>query len=178
MKTRAALTGTIVLSLWGCGRDPDYPVPEQRPIFTGFKVRAGRIVNMSDPDAPARFVRDIAGGPADAWRWTGQKPALKIKIRAVENLKYTIDYTVAEVTFKDTGPVTIKFTVNDHVLGQERITEQGNKHFEKPIPPEWLEVGQDAILGAEIDKMWTSKLDGARFGFILSRIGVAEVKTE
>ena len=177
VKTRAALTVTIMLSLCGCQSVPGYPPPEQRPSFAGFEAHSARVVNMDDSDAKVHFVRDIYDS-GTSWRWTGQRPALKLKIRSLAGLKYTIDFTVAEVTFKDTGPVTIAFTVNDHVLDRVRYTAQGHQHFEKRIPAEWLALDQYAILGAEIDKMWVSKIDGARLGFILSRIGLVEVPTE
>lgn len=135
------------------------------------------MVNMDDSDAAAHFVRDIYDS-GTSWRWTRQSPAVKLKIRSLESLKYTVDFTVAEVTFKDTGPVTITFTVNDHVLDRVRITAQGHQHFEKRIPAEWLALDQYAILGAQIDKMWVSKTDGAKFGFILSRIGLVEDRSE
>ncbi len=90
-------------------------------------------------------------------------------------LKYVIDFTLPEVTFKVTGPVTITFLVNDHVLDKVRYTAQGHQHFEKMVPPGWVELGQYAIAGAEIDKVWVSPTDGARLGFILSRIGLMGV---
>jgi hypothetical protein len=170
----------VVMIVWlcGCERVPDYPLPEQRPTFAGFQAHLIRVLNMDDPDATMHFIRDISEGTDTSWRWTGQRPAVKLKIRSVSNLKYTIDFTVPEATFKDTGPVTIAFTVNDHVLGRERYAAPGHQHFEKAVPSEWLELDKNATVGAEIDKMWVSKVDGARLGFILSRIGLLQVRTE
>jgi hypothetical protein len=135
-------------------------------------MHASRIVNMGDPDAPLHFVRDISDGLNGSWRWAQQRPALKIGVRSDENLKYTIDFTLPAVTFKETGPVTMTYTVNGHVLDRVHYTESGAQHFEKPVPAEWLTPGQDAMVGAEIDKVWTSKEDGARLGFILTRMGL------
>lgn len=129
---------------------------------------------MSEPGAPLYFVRDIAGGADVSWRWTGKRPAVRFRVGGNENLKYTIDFTLPEATFKDTGPVTIAFTVNDHVLDRVRYARQGRQHFEEPVPPEWIEPDEFAVVGAEIDKVWTAKGDGAQLGFILSRIGLTK----
>jgi hypothetical protein len=135
-------------------------------------MHASRILNMGDPDAPRFFVRDISDGLNGSWRWTEGRPAVRIRVRSGEKLKYSIDFTLPEATFKETGPVTIAFSVNEHVLERVRYEQQGMQHFEKPVPGEWLEAGKDAIVGAEIDKVWVSKGDGAKLGFILTRIGL------
>jgi hypothetical protein len=172
--TRAILT-VLALALCSCRTASDeYPVPVQRPSFEGFKLPAGRVLNMDDPDAPLRFVRDISPGLAANWRWTDQRPAVRIRVRAVEKLKYTIDFTLPEATFKDTGPVTVTFTVNDHVLGRVSYAASGSRHFEKAVPTDWVAINKDATVGAEVDKPWISKDDGTRLGFILTRIGLTQ----
>jgi len=163
--------------LWSCRTVPDYPIPEQRPDELApaqFKAPAPRIVNMSDTSAPLRFVRDIVVGPSSGWRWTYQRPAVRINAGFELPVKYVIDFAVADATLRDTGPVTIAFTVNGRVLDRVRYATSGEKHFEKLVPAEWLEPGKAAIAGAEIDKVWVSKRDGARLGFILVRIGFAK----
>jgi hypothetical protein len=155
---------------------PYYPVPKQRPdelTPAEFKLHTPRIVDMNDSAAPLSFVRDIAGGPPSIWRWTYQRPAVRIHAEFDQPVKYVIDFAVAEATLRDTGPVTIAFTVNDRVLDRVRYTASGAKHFEKLVPSEWLTPGKPNIAGAEIDKVWVSK-DGARLGFILVRIGFAK----
>jgi hypothetical protein len=176
VNTRAA-PAAILLILCGCRSTPTYAPPEQRPSFAEFKAHAARVVNMDDADASLHIVHDILGAPNSSWQWTGQNPQVKIRVRTEASLKYTIDFTLPEVTFKDTGPVTISFTVNGHVLDRVRYTRQGHQHFEKAVPPGWVEPGKFAIVGAEIDKVWVSKADGARLGFILSRIGLVEAGT-
>jgi hypothetical protein len=165
----------LALALSSCRSLPqEYPPPEQRPSFEGYRLPAARIVNMDDPDAALHFVRDISPGLAANWRWTEQRPAVRIRVRAVENLKYTIDFTLPEATFKDTGPVTVTFTVNDHVLDHVRYAAAGSRHFEKAVPAEWIAINKDAIVGAEVDKPWISKEDGVHLGLILTRIGLTQ----
>ena len=171
---RAALSISLMLSLGACDRAPWFAVPVQSPSFEGSPKHAARVVDMSDPDADRSIVRDIAGRGDTPWRWSQQRPALKIRVRANENLKYTIDFALPAITFKDTGPVTVTFTVNDRVLDRVRYTEAGNHHFEKQVPADWLTLDADAIVGAKVDKMWTSPTDGNTFGIIIARMGLMQ----
>jgi hypothetical protein len=171
---RAALSISLLFSLGACDRAPWLPVPAQSPSFAGSPKHAARVVDMSDPDADRSIFRDIAGPGDTPWRWSQQRPALRIKVRANENLKYTIDFALPGITFKDTGPVTIAFTVNDHVLDRVRYTEPGDHHFEKQVPADWLTLDADAIVGAEVDKLWTSPTDGKTVGIIIARMGLMQ----
>jgi hypothetical protein len=165
---------SLCVTLAACDRTPWFAVPQQRPTFGDFPSHAARVVEMEDPHADQRIVRDILPLKDTAWRWTGQRPALKIRVLADENLKYTIDFTVPKVTFKDTGPVTIAFTVNDRLLDRVRYTEPGFKHFEKAVPRDWLPIDAYAIVGAEIDKLWTDPDSRMKYGFIITRMGLVQ----
>lgn len=129
---------------------------------------------MADPDARLSFVQDIADGVNGSWRWTGKRPTIKLRLRSNENLKFVIDFTLPEVTFKDTGPVNVSFFVNDHLLDREFYAMPGIKHFEKNIPFGWVTPGQEATASAEIDKVWVAKDDGAILGFIVTRMGITQ----
>ena len=172
MKIAALAPLLALLAASACDRAREYPIPEQRPEVGEAQMPGARVLNMDDPGVTTRFVRDISPELATTWRWGFERPAVRIKVRGVARLKYVIDLSLPEITFKDTGPVTISFTVNDHLLDRVHYTAAGDEHFEKPVPSEWLKAGEDAIVGAEIDKMWVSKTDGARFGFIITRIGL------
>ena len=165
--------GIFLVVLCGCDRAPDYPVPAQSPAVENVALPGARVVEMEEPGLMLRVVRDISPDLTSNWRWGFQRPALRLRVRETENLKFVIDYAVPEITFKDTGPVTIAFSVNDHVLDRVRVTAPGAQHFEKPVPAEWMAPDQDAIVGGEIDKMWPSPGDGKPFGFIITRMGLA-----
>jgi hypothetical protein len=166
-----ALLILVLAALTACDPKPWYGLPEQRQSFE--KFRATQVVAMDGVDTDHRIVRDIAPNRGTSWRWAMQRPAVKFRVHFDENLKYTIDFTLPEVTFKDTGPVTISFLVNGHLLEQVHYSEQGAKHFEKPVPRGWLKVDEDNEIGAEIDRLWTGA-DGNKFGFIITRMGLTE----
>jgi hypothetical protein len=162
--------------LGACRNLPEpYSPPRQRVLIQPERpFRLSRVLSMDESDAPTRFVRDIAPGLSGGWRWTGQRPAIKVFMRANAGVHYVIDFAVPEVTFKVTGPVTLSFFVNDRLLDAVRYASPGDQHFEKPVPAEWIPVNAESTVGAEIDKVWTAPTDGARLGFVLVRMGLAQ----
>ena len=174
---RTFFTAAVLLvTLAGCQKMPEtYAPPEQRPVFENFRpYRISRIVEMSDGDVDAHIVRDLPTGQSGPWRWTGANPTVKVVPRTAENLHYVLDFSIADSTFKDTGPVTLQFFVGEQALDSARYTAAGSYHFEKALPDGWVEAGKEVTIGASIDKMWTSPVDGAKLGFILTRIGLRQ----
>jgi hypothetical protein len=161
-------------ALCSCERYPEsYPPPEQRHPVEGLNPDpASMMVEMSAPDASWHFVKDIEpGSTGDQWRWTKQNPSLKILATTTQNLKLRVDFALWDVAFRQTGPVDLAFLVNGRTLDKIRYTSPGQKHFEKPIPPEWLTTDVECIVSIAIDKLYIAPQDGEKFGFILSRIG-------
>ncbi len=166
----------LLACLSGCQKMPEtYAPPEQREPFENFRpYRITRVVDMSDGDADAHIVSGILPTSGGSWRWASQRPTVRVTLRRADNLVYTIDFSVADATFKGTGPVTLSFFVNDHELGSAHYDVPGVYHFEKPVPENWVEAGKDATLAAEVDKVWVSPEDGVKLGFILTRIGLRQ----
>lgn len=105
--------------------------PEPSPI--------AHFADMADANADAHIVRDISRATeSKTWRWTGQKPELRFLLTTTENLKFSMDFAVPEITFAQRGPVSISIFVNDRLLDTVRCEKGGERHFEKPVPPEWL----------------------------------------
>jgi hypothetical protein len=152
-----------------------YAPPEQREPFENFRpYRITRVVDMSDGDADSHIVSGILPAGGGQWRWASQRPTVRISVRHVEDLVFTMDFSIADATFKSTGPVKLTFFINDHELGSEHYTMPGEYHFEKRVPENWLEAGKDATLAAEVDKVWVAPEDGVKLGFILTRIGLRQ----
>jgi hypothetical protein len=153
--------------------DP-YAPPAQRPSFENFTpYRVNRIVDMAEGDADTHIVRDISGGTG-SWRWTGQHPEVRVFMRTNQMLHCIVDFTIVEATLKETGPVTLSFFVNGHLLDKTTYASSGQRHLDKPVPPEWVEKEKDALIGGEIDKVWVSPSDGVALGFILTRMGLRQ----
>jgi hypothetical protein len=164
----------VLLLACACQRLPEvYPPPEQRhPVEGNIGERASMMIEMRDPIAPTHFVQDIKpkleGG---YWRWTGKKPTLKILLVKAQGLKFVSDFTVYEACLKQTGPVTITFTIDGQTIDKQTYTTPGYKHLDKPVNPEWLQTGVPTVISAEIDKLYHDPSDGADLGFILTKIG-------
>ncbi len=177
--TRRLAPVVLWLALWlaGCVSIPNtYAPPMERRAVTGYGTNSfGGVVSMNDPGAPAHIVQDIGSKvESGAWRWALKRPELRFAVSRTKNVKFVMDFAVSKTTFDSTGPVTISFFVNDKLLGRVRYDEPGNKHFEKPVPPEWLATDRMNTIAAEIDKLYVPPRDGTKLGFVLSRAGFAE----
>ena len=169
-----ALAGMLTSSACQNMPEPFAPPVQRQPLPDFRPYRISGIVNMSDVDAQKHFVQDITGLQAATWRWTGKRPTVRVTVRSAENLKYTIDFAIVEATLATTGPVTVTFLVNDHVLDHVRYSRAGTQHFEKPIPAGWVTAGQDVTVGAEVDKLWVPADNSPKLGIILVRMGLTQ----
>jgi hypothetical protein len=130
------------------------------------------LVAMDSPDADRFIVKDINPGTGISWRWTKQEPTVRVPVLPIEDLKFITDFTLWNDSFKVTGPLAISFMVNGKLLEKVRYPTPGNKHFEKLVPRAWLEGGIEATVALSVDKLYTGPNDGAKFGVILTRLGL------
>jgi hypothetical protein len=163
-----------ILASTACATLPDsYPPTAQRePALLEDAPRTARILlRMIEPETGASIVRDIPLEVSGPWRWTGKRPTVRIYLTSIEGLKAVVEYSVAEATLKQTGPVTFQFFVNGHLLGVEKQDKPGNYRFEKAAPATMLEPNAANELAVEVDKPFVAPEDGAKLGFILTTIG-------
>jgi len=172
--TRVAAAAVVLLALSACERPPEfYPPPEQRHPAEG--VNPGpeaMMVEMDSPDANLSIVKDIYPPGGTSWRWTEQDPTVKVLVLSTDKLKLRIDFAIWDDGFKTTGPVELSFFINDKLLDKVRYTTPGVKHYEKPVPADWLMLDREATLSFHVDKLYVSPRDKKRFGVILTRIGL------
>jgi hypothetical protein len=171
------LVTSLALGLFGCARIPDlYAPPIERKPLTGPEQAAfGSLVRMSDSNADAYIVRDISRTvESGGWRWVNQRPELRFWLQTTENLKFVMDFAVAETTFRVTGPIKISVFVNDQLLDVIPVEKPGDRSFEKPVPRSWLRTDAETKVVAEVDKPWVAPADGAKLGFTLSRAGFVQ----
>ncbi len=90
----------------------------------------GSFVAMNHPRAELYFVSDVGKTlEGNLWRWAGKRPTLRFRVPSSERLSFTADLTIPELTFSDTGPVTILFVVNGHALDSVRYDTPGAEAF-------------------------------------------------
>ena len=161
-------------SMVSCAPEADpYAPPPQRQALE-LQARTPKIMlAMSDPAAEYHIVQDIlrtdGGNP---WCWTATRPTVRISLLHDTKLKYYLDFSLSEVTLKDTGPVTVSFLVNDQLLGRQVYDSPGRHTFERKVPPGWLKPMSGNTVAAAVDKVWTSHLDGQKLGLMLTSIGL------
>lgn len=170
-----ALLFLLLILTCACNRGPVYyPPPEQRhPVEAQAPaMRASMMINMNDDDAPLHFVQDISSAlEGSTWRWTKKRPTVKLLLVKTKDLKYVVDFTLADATMQQTGPVTVSFFVGDRLLDKIHYAKPGYQHYEKPIDPAWVQTVTDTLVSAEVDKTYKDSRDGAVLGFILTRMG-------
>lgn len=163
------------LALGGCINQPQiYAPPIQRePVLDGQPPKPPKdMLRMSDRETDSYIIQDIPKGSPDPWRWTGQRPTVRLFVEDLKDRKLVVDYSIVEATMKDTGPLKFTFFVNDQPLATVAEDKTGVKHFEKLIPPEMLKANADNVLAVEVDKVWIAPGDGAHLGFLLGAVGL------
>jgi hypothetical protein len=171
------LAVVTVLTLSGCVNIPDsYAPPIQRkPLTAPQPGGLSHIINMNDPNVLAHIVRDISPNlEGGVFRWAYRRPEMRFALTSTTHLKFVMDFALPAANFEQTGPVTISFYVNDHLLDRVRYDTPGRKTFEKEVPAEWLRTDALTLVATEIDKMYVSPQDGTKLGFPIIRVGFIE----
>ena len=177
MRSELACAFVLLALAAGCKRYPDsYAPPEQRqPLTIEEPPEFKPFITMSDSSAPLHFVKDIKPAlESGAWRWTLKQPTLILSAPKERGLKFVAEVAVPEITFRDTGPVTITVTINGQKLDTFSFPKPGNRRLEKPVPDGWLKTAEENTVTMEIDKLWTARADGVQVGFILASVGFTE----
>ena len=175
MPRRHLVLVALCLFAAGCGGEVlSYAPPVQRPPLTGDdpELGLGRFVRMTDRNAARYLAADFGEAqPGAPGRWAYQHPRMRFFLLAVDRLKFTMEFAIPEVTFKVTGPLTISFAINGHTLDQVRFDRPGQLEFTRPVPAAFLHANAENLVAIETDKVWVSKEDGARLGFVLGSAG-------
>ena len=148
------------------------PPVQRKPALSDEAPKAAkRLLRMVEPETDAYIVQDIPRNEKGPWRWAGKRPTVRLYLTAVKDLRMSVEYAVADQTFKDTGPVVLQFFANGQLVGEARHDKPGSYTFEKAIPPTMLKPNNENDLAVEVDKPWVAPGDGAKLGFILTAIG-------
>ncbi len=177
MVTRSRTLALLSMALCaGCTRLPDsFPPPAQRaPLTLPLRGALGYFLSMADPNADAYLVKDVATEGPGTWRWVYDHPVLRFFVPDVPRLKFAMDFAIPERTLRETGPVTLTFTVNGKLLDRLRCEKPGEQHYAHDVPPGMLRANALNLVAIDPDPVWVSKADGGRLGFILSRAGFTE----
>jgi hypothetical protein len=156
----------------GCGREAvPLPPPVQRPVSDGRDPgELGLFIRMGDPYADEYIVRDVTSEKTE-WRWTFVRPELNLRVGDPAGLRFVMEFHIPPVTFRATGPLTVRCFVNRRPIGEMRCHKPGVYKFEKPVPEGWLQANSTVPVEAEVDRRFVSSDDGAELSFQLGAIG-------
>ncbi len=165
------LAGASLL-LIGCTATPDsYPIPPQQPPVTApepYDLRS--FFSMGDRRANAFLIDDVRGLEANRWRWTGQSPHFRFPVFEATGMDAMIAFTIADATFRHTGPLRLEVSVNGHLVGRHIYPTSGDQTFRQPVPGEWLRVDAENDLQVHIENPWTDQ-SGITFGILVREAG-------
>lgn len=163
----------MLLLLCSCTPIPEsYPVPAQHtPVTAPEPAILHSFISMTDPRAEVFLVKGIGVIEGLKWRWTTEAPRLRLHVEDTSDLDVVIDFTVSEVTLKQTGPIRLQVFANDRLIGRETFPQAGDKTFRHPVPSEFLKSNEENELSLLVENPWISPVDGAKLGVLLTDAG-------
>jgi hypothetical protein len=166
---RAVLSLAVLV---GCTPEPgSYPIPPQHQAPSGRDAgNYTEFVAAADPWADKYIIKDITGLEG-TWRWTGPRPEIRLVLGNAGGRSLQFDFTIADATFKDTGPLTISFLVNGKVLQTITFDKPGEKTFIRRVPDAWLVPGGENRVGLEVKNPWRAPDDGVLLGVLFRGAG-------
>jgi hypothetical protein len=154
-----------------------YPVPEQRPITHGPEPEGlSSFLTFDNPRTAAHIISDILDAPpGQSWRWTGQNPALKLKIESTGNLRFRARGAFPHQSHQPLVPITLSVFLNDKLLDRAAYNAAGDFVFQKDVSPELLLENGENKVRLELDKVYIAA-DGVKLGMILAELGFEKRK--
>ena len=172
---RNVLLVTTFLSLVSCSTAPKPAASPGNPPAAAMKVRSNptkSMIAMNDPAIDDYIVKDISDSlEGNSWRWGYERPEVRLQLKQTGGQKLEAHFSVADATFKTTGPVTVNFFVNNKNVGTMKITKPGDQVFSKEVPADMLSTTDMTDVAIEAKPFWTSAGDGRHLTVILTQVG-------
>lgn len=163
-----------MLLLSSCTPVPQwYSIPTQRTGRPETEpVGLGSFMTFGDRQASEYVVADVlAGSGTEVWRWTNQRPTLKFVVLETGSWAFQTVFALPEVTWKQTGPVTLRVFVNEQLIATAANLPTGRHELRWPVPAGLLKANVETIVRLEVDKVFIAEGDQARLGMILESAG-------
>ena len=90
---------------------------------------------MGDPGADSFIVQGFRAKSETSWRWTHDHPVLRFTLPDTGPLKFTMDFALPEVTFRETGPVTLAIAINGQPFDRPRYDRAGDYQYQVACCP-------------------------------------------
>jgi hypothetical protein len=167
------LSITLLSLLTGCAGEPDWsPLPAQYRFQPDSEPRVvGMAIRMEEPQVDNYLVSGVLRDELGSmWRWANPRMQLRLQVAERRASTFYIDFVISETTFKETGPVTFRFLLNDQEISRATYDKPGEKHHEAPVAASLLDPTVPVTITIEADRWWTSE-DGTKLAFLLVGAG-------
>lgn len=162
----ALLIAFSILLGAGCQSLPVFFAPPAQKA----SLASAHFVMMSDPQAGFYIVQGFRDHSEGVWRWALAHPLLRFTLPNTGPLKFIMDFTLPEATFRETGPVTLAIALNGRPFDRVRGDHPGDYHYEQPVPGDRLHEPGENLVAIDPDKTATPE----KLGFVLLRAGFVE----
>jgi len=168
LRSRQALACAAgLLALSACAGPAAFePPPQQAPAAS-----RQHALLAADPDAEGLLAADIGPLEGGRFRWTGQRPTVRLQLQKTGALRLRARFWVAEDALRQTGPLEITYFVNNELIERARYSAAGEQLFEKPVAAGVLKTGANEVR-MEIDKAY--ERNGAHLGVALVELGFVD----
>ncbi len=177
-KSPLFLVVTLALGLAACvPTPPSYGIPAQHTPLSddGTPIKGaiplGDFVRADDPGAQKFFVKDVRALESN-FRWTLAEPEFRFLITGSGSRWLHMEFGINDRTIKDTGPLRMVIQVNGHVLDRPVFPAFGLKYYDKEVPAEWLNPGEENRVLVRILNPWQSSDPAVRLGIVLNAVGL------
>ena len=134
--------------------------------------RIGPVVDTSQPEAEAHFLRDVVGAPGPGQSlWLGERPALLLRLPDAGHRLLVMEFLLHSTVLASVGPQTLTVRINREVLDRLTYRTEGWRNYRKLVPAEWLRRDGITLIEIEPDKCYVAPADGQKLSFLLRRAG-------
>ena len=125
---------------------------------------------MGDPNADSYIVQGFRDHSETSWRWAHDHAVLRFTLPDAGPLQFTMDITLPEPTFRETGPVTLAISINGKPFDRPHYDHAGDYHYQRAVPDRLLHEPGENLVAIDPDKT----VGAEKLGFVLARAGFVE----
>lgn len=132
----------------------------------------GPFVAMSQPDAAGYIVQGMRAFSEGPWRWAHDRPVLRFELPEVGRIRFEMELSFPENTFRQTGPVTLTLSLNGAAFDRVLYDRPGQKHYSHAVPAALVHPNSLNLVAVTPDKV--ARIGQEKLGFVLTSAGFVE----
>jgi len=138
-----------------------------------------RLLTMGSLDAKLNVLAGVDGaGAGEERKWTTDKIRFRFQLSSFAGRDFYMQYSVHDVTFRQTGPVRITIALNGATFDSFVKTAPDDYEYKHAADQIALPPNQPFEVTLTIDPPYIAPDDGARLGILLTTIGFVDRASE